>query len=117
MLEDFRRRFIVSLILTIPILILSSGFQALLGLSLQFEGSAYLLLLLSTAVYVYGGYPFLTGIVRELRERMPGMMTLIAVAISVAYAFSAAVVLGVWGGSPSSGSSPPLSTSCCWAIG
>jgi ATPase, P-type (transporting), HAD superfamily, subfamily IC len=100
MLEDFRRRFIVSLILTIPILILSSGFQALLGLSLQFEGSAYLLLLLSTAVYVYGGYPFLTGIVRELRERMPGMMTLIAVAISVAYAFSAAVVLGVVGGEP-----------------
>jgi Cu2+-exporting ATPase len=100
MLEDFRRRFIVSLILTVPILILSPGFQAFFGVSYSFEGSTFVLLALSTAVYGYGGYPFLKGIVQELQDRLPGMMTLIAVAITIAYAFSAAVVLGYVGGEP-----------------
>jgi Cu2+-exporting ATPase len=100
MLLDFRKRFFVSLVLTVPILILSPGFQAFFGISYSFPGSDYLLLALSTAVYLYGGWPFLKGIVEELRQRLPGMMTLIAVAITVAYAFSAAVVLGVTGGEP-----------------
>ncbi|MDD1679506.1 MAG: copper-translocating P-type ATPase [Methanomicrobiales archaeon] len=100
MLEDFRRRFIVSLILTVPILILSPGFQAFFGLSFTFEGASYLLLALSTIVYGYGGLPFLRGIIQETRDHLPGMMTLIAVAITVAYVFSAAVVLGIVGGEP-----------------
>ncbi|BBL68372.1 heavy metal translocating P-type ATPase [Methanoculleus chikugoensis] len=96
-LDDFRRRFIVSTILTIPILLLSKPVQELLGIAIRFPGSDYLLLALATAVYLYGGWPFLTGIVSELRARMPGMMTLIAVAITVAYVYSSAVVLGIVG--------------------
>ena len=97
-LEDFRRRFIVSTILTVPILLLSPPVQTLLGITITFPGSDYLLLALATVVYLYGGWPFLTGIVSELRDRMPGMMTLIAVAITVAYVYSSAVVLGIVGG-------------------
>ena len=97
MLEDFRNRFIVSVFLTVPILLLSPTIQEFLGIAIAFPGDVSLLLALSTVVYVYGGYPFLTGIVRELRERLPGMMTLIAVAITVAYVYSAAVVLGLPG--------------------
>ncbi|MFA5615135.1 MAG: copper-translocating P-type ATPase [Methanoculleus sp.] len=93
-LEDFRRRFIVSLTLTIPILLLSAPVQALIGVAITFPGANYLLFTLATALYLYGGWPFLTGIVTELRARMPGMMTLIAVAITVAYVYSSAVVLG-----------------------
>ncbi|MDD1669254.1 MAG: copper-translocating P-type ATPase [Methanomicrobiales archaeon] len=97
MLQDFRRRFIVSTILTIPILILSPVIQGFLGISVRFPGDTLCLLALSTVVYLYGGYPFLKGIIDELRKRSPGMMTLIAVAITVAFAFSAAVVFGVPG--------------------
>ena len=100
MLEDYRRRFIVSMVLTVPILILSPTIQSFFGFSLIFTGSNLILLALSTAVYAYGGYPFLKGIVQELRSRLPGMMTLIAVAITVAYGFSAAVVLGLVSGEP-----------------
>ena len=97
-LEEFRRRFVVSTMLTVPILLLSPPVQTLLGITITFPGSDYLLLALATVVYLYGGWPFLTGIVSELRDRMPGMMTLIAVAITVAYVYSSAVVLGVVGG-------------------
>ncbi len=90
--EDFKRRFIVSLILTIPILALSPLIQGLLGFKLVFSSSIYLLFLLSTAVYLYGGYPFLKGFFREVRENNIGMMTLIATAISAAYFYSSAVV-------------------------
>jgi Cu2+-exporting ATPase len=100
MLEDFRRRFIVSMILTVPILILSPTIQSFFGFSLVFSVSDQILLVLSTAVYAYGGYPFLKGIVQELRSRLPGMMTLIAVAITVAYGFSAAIILGLVTGEP-----------------
>ena len=93
-LDDFRRRFIISTILTIPILCLSAPIQALIGITITFPGSGYLLLALATALYLYGGWPFLVGIVTELRARMPGMMTLIAVAITVAYVYSSAVALG-----------------------
>jgi P-type Cu2+ transporter len=98
MMEDFRRRFFVCLVLTVPILVLSPGIQAFFGVSFSFPGSDYVLLALSTVVYLYGGWPFLKGFIQELRVRLPGMMTLIAVAITVAYVFSAAVVLGVTGG-------------------
>jgi Cu2+-exporting ATPase len=73
--------------------------QGLLGVrdALRFPGDSYLQLALSSAVFFYGGWPFLTGLVRELRKKQPGMMTLIAVAITVAYAYSTVVVLGVPG--------------------
>lgn len=94
MMEDFKRRFIVSLIITIPILILSPLIQEFLGFDLTFIGSNYLLFLLSSFVFFYGGWPFLKGLGSELKNKSPGMMTLIAVAISVAYFYSGAVVFG-----------------------
>ena len=99
MVDDFRRRFFVSLAVTLPILALSPMIQSWLGgaESWAFPGDSWVLLGLSTFVYGYGGWPFLTGLVDELRERTPGMMTLVALAISVAYLYSAAVVLGVEG--------------------
>jgi Cu2+-exporting ATPase len=95
--EDFKRRFIISLILTIPILILSPFIQGLLGFELVFPGSTFILFLLATLVYFYGGYPFLKGFFREVRDNNIGMMTLIAVAISAAYFYSSAVAFGAQG--------------------
>ncbi|MFP4250589.1 MAG: heavy metal translocating P-type ATPase, partial [Armatimonadota bacterium] len=98
MVRDFRRRFWVSLILTIPILALAPMIREWLGLDTPaFAGSMYALLVLSAVVYVYGGWPFLTGLLSELADRQPGMMTLIGLAITVAFGYSAAVVLGVEG--------------------
>jgi Cu2+-exporting ATPase len=97
MLEDFRRRFIVSLVLTFPVLLLSPTIQDFFNFELRVPGADYLTFLLSSVVYFYGGYPFLRGIKEELSEKSPGMMTLIAIAISVAYFYSSAVVFGLHG--------------------
>ncbi|RMF59183.1 MAG: cadmium-translocating P-type ATPase [Calditrichaeota bacterium] len=99
MVEDFRKRFWISLIVTIPILLLSPLIQQFLGLGeiLRFPGSFYLMFILSSFVFFYGGYPFLKGMVDELRARTPGMMTLIALAVGVAYLYSSAVVFGLTG--------------------
>lgn len=97
MLEDFRKRFIVSLVLTFPVLLLSPTIQDFFSFELHVSGADYLTFLLSSVVYFYGGYPFLKGIKEELSEKMPGMMTLIAIAISVAYFYSSAVVFGLPG--------------------
>lgn len=99
MVADFRRRFWISLVITIPILLLSPMIQGFLGLreALSFPGQLYLLFALSSFVFFYGGYPFLKGIFDELRSAKPGMMTLIAIAISVAYIYSGAVVFGLRG--------------------
>ncbi|MGZ4893857.1 MAG: copper-translocating P-type ATPase [Halobacteriota archaeon] len=96
---DFRRRFWISLIITIPILLLSPSIQEFAGVggALRFPGDQYVLFGLASVVYFYGGYPFLKGIVNELRARLPGMMTLIAVAITTAYLYSAAITLGLSG--------------------
>lgn len=91
----FRDRFWLSLALTIPILIWGHMLQAVFGYTAPaFPGSQWLPAVLGTVVFVYGGTPFIRGAVSELRDRAPGMMTLIALAISVAFAFSVAVVLG-----------------------
>jgi P-type Cu2+ transporter len=95
--SDFKRRFWISLILTVPILILSPFIQSLIGYQLEFSGSIFVLFLLSTFVYFYGGYPFLKGFFNEIRDNNIGMMTLIAVAISAAYFYSSAVVFGLEG--------------------
>jgi Cu2+-exporting ATPase len=97
MIADFRRRFWVSLILTLPILALSPTVQGWLGFELSMPYRMPVLLALATAVYLYGGWPFLSGLVAEVGKRRPGMMTLIGVAISVAWAYNAAVVLGIEG--------------------
>ncbi|MBU0496180.1 MAG: cadmium-translocating P-type ATPase [Chloroflexi bacterium] len=99
MVADFRRRFWVALVLTIPILALSPLIQEFLGLreTLRFPGDLYVLFGLATIVFIYGGYPFLKGFYDELRTRQPGMMTLIAVAITVAYVYSGLVVVGLSG--------------------
>lgn len=97
MMIDFKRRFIVSAIITIPILILSPLVQSLLNFSFTFIGDVYLLFILSSFIFFWGGLPFLKGIFSELKQKRPGMMTLIALAISVAYFYSAAVVFGLKG--------------------
>ncbi len=99
MVADFRKRFWISLILTIPILLLSPMIQRFLGLGtvMQFPGYAFVLWAFSTAVFFYGGWPFLKGLVDELKKATPGMMTLIALAISVAYFYSSFVVFGLSG--------------------
>ncbi|KUJ72617.1 heavy metal translocating P-type ATPase [Thiomicrospira sp. WB1] len=97
MIQDFRQRFWVSLLLTLPVLLLSPMVQSLLGYHLTFPLSEWVLFALSSVVYLYGGKPFLTGLKDELQNRRPGMMTLIGVAITVAFAYSAATVLGLEG--------------------
>jgi Cu2+-exporting ATPase len=97
MIQDFRRRFYVSLVVTIPILVLSPSIQGWIGINMTFPGVEYLLLSLATFIFFYGGLPFLKGIIDEIKKKTPGMMTLIAVAISVAYFYSTATVLGLEG--------------------
>jgi Cu2+-exporting ATPase len=94
----FRDRFWVTLGLTIPTLIWGHMLPDALGLSaLRFSGSDWIAPLFGTAVFAYGGWPFLQGAASEIRSRLPGMMTLISLAISVAFVFSAAVTLGFSG--------------------
>jgi len=97
MIEDFKRRFFVSLILTIPILVLSSAIQQFFGIKIIFPGDKYVLFVLSAIVFFYGGLPFLKGLFEEIKNKQPGMMTLIALAITVAFVYSTAVVLGLEG--------------------
>ena len=96
MVANYRRRFWLVLALTPPILLLSPMIQHWLGIAetLAFPGDRYVIFVLSTIAYLYGGWPFLTGFTSELRKRQPGMMTLISIAISAAYFFSVAVTFG-----------------------
>ncbi|MBN9351844.1 MAG: cadmium-translocating P-type ATPase [Chitinophagaceae bacterium] len=97
MIRDYRKRFWVSLIITIPILVFSPMIQSFLGYDYLLPGNEYILLILSSIVYFWGGWPFLKGFVEEIKAKGPGMMTLIAMAISVAYFYSAATVFGLQG--------------------
>lgn len=99
MVQDFKKRFWVSLALTLPILVLSPAIRSFLGFeeALSFPSARYILLALASAIYVYGGWPFLRSATQELGRKRPGMMTLIAVAITVAFVYSSAVVLGLEG--------------------
>jgi Cu2+-exporting ATPase len=91
----FRDRFWITLALTIPTLVWSDMIQGWLRFTPpSFPGSAYIPAVFGAAVYLYGGWVFLAGGIRELRDRLPGMMTLISLAISVAFFFSLAVTLG-----------------------
>ncbi len=93
--EMFRNKFWVSLALTVPILIWGHMLPRLFGYEPpHLPGAAWIVPVFGTAVFAYGGWPFVHGAVREIRDRLPGMMTLIALAITVAFVFSVAVTLG-----------------------
>ncbi len=94
----FRRKFWLSLILTIPTLVFSTGLQDILGLSgPRFPGSQFIPAVFGIAIFLYGGLVFLRGAVTELKSRQPGMMTLISLAVVVALGYSGAVTLGLPG--------------------
>ncbi|GGR95695.1 copper-translocating P-type ATPase [Micromonospora fulviviridis] len=94
--EQFRRKFWLSLALTVPIVLTSHMVMDWLGYSLDFPGVRWVGPVLGTVVFWYGGWPFLVGGVREVRDRAPGMMLLISMAITVAYAASVATSLGLF---------------------
>ncbi|MFY1597878.1 heavy metal translocating P-type ATPase [Micromonospora sp. WMMD737] len=94
--EMFRRKFWLSLALTVPIVLTSDMVMDWFGYRLEFPGVTWVGPVLGTVVFLYGGWPFLVGAVREVRDRAPGMMLLIAMAITVAYVASAATALGVF---------------------
>jgi Cu2+-exporting ATPase len=97
MIADFKKRFWVSLVITLPIIVLAPMIQELLGYEFTFTGDRYIQFALATLVFFYGGWPFLTGLADEIKKKAPGMMTLIALAISVAYFYSSAVIFGLGG--------------------
>ena len=91
MIADFLRRFWVCLVLTVPVVAISPMFQMAVGYRFDFPGRDWVSVALGSVIYFYGGWPFLTGLWDEVRRRQPGMMTLIGVAITVAYLYSTAV--------------------------
>jgi len=94
----FRRKFWLSLALTVPTLVFSEGLQHILGLGgPRFPGSQYIPAVFGVILFCYGGWVFIAGALAELRSRRPGMMTLIALAILVAFGYSIAVTLGLEG--------------------
>ena len=94
MIADFLRRFWVCLALSVPVVGLSMMFRDLTGYTVDFPYRNGVVLVLASVIYVYGGWPFLTGMVGELRTRKLGMMTLVAVAITTAYVYSVVVLVG-----------------------
>ncbi len=99
MVRDFKHRFFICLILTLPVVILSPMLQSIFGFSqaVSFPGDMYVLFALSTGIFFYGGWPFLKGLLDEVGKRQPGMMTLIGLAITVAYVYSSLVAFGLPG--------------------
>lgn len=95
--SDFWKRFIVCSIVSIPILALSHMLQKWFGFEFTFPGDKYILALLATFVFIYGGYPFLKGLYDEVKNKAIGMMTLIGIAITVAWAYSVSITFGLQG--------------------
>lgn len=89
MIADFKKRFIISTIISLPLIIVAPF--------VQFTGDRFVWLLLATIIFVYGGKPFLQNGLQELRNRRPGMMTLVGLAITISYCYSFAVVFGLQG--------------------
>lgn len=100
MVSDFRRRLWVCLVLTVPVLVLSPMVRDFTGQGMAplFAGEEWFALALSSIIYFWGGWPCLKGALPEIRSGRPGMMTLVALAISTAYFYSAAVTFGLPGG-------------------
>ncbi len=97
MVADFRKRFFIALIITVPILLLSPMIQMFIGVNWRFNGDSYLLFGLSTILFIYGGKPFLTGARDELKKKSPAMMSLIALSITIAYIYSTLTVFFING--------------------
>ena len=99
MIKDFKNRFLICLVLTVPVFFLTPIVQELLGIGpfMSSTNDNYFLFALSSMVYFYGGYPFFKGLINEIRSLNPGMMTLVSVAITTAYIYSSAVVFGLMG--------------------
>ncbi len=95
--EDFLKRFWICVSLTIPVLVFSHMIQEWFSFHIVVPGDTYLLSALSSIIYFYGGWPFLKGMVGEIRSKNIGMMTLVAVAITVAFVYSVATVFGLKG--------------------
>jgi Cu2+-exporting ATPase len=94
--EMFRRKFWLSLVLTVPLVVTSKMVLGWFGYTMDFPGIEWLGPVLGSVVFCYGGWPFLAGAVAEVRDRAPGMMLLIAMAITVAYTASLATSLGLF---------------------
>lgn len=94
---DFLKRFWITLVLSVPVLLLSHMIQQWLGFTIAFQGDKYVLLVLGSIIYFYGGMPFFKGFLGEVKAGAIGMMTLVALAITVAYVYSVAVVFGLRG--------------------
>lgn len=91
--QMFRQRFWISLVLSIPVILYSQGLQMMVGVSMPaFPGSQWLAPVFAVIVFLYGGVPFLQMAVPEIKNRQPGMMTLISLAISVAFIYSLATL-------------------------
>jgi len=97
MISDFKKRFWVSLVLSVPVLLLSPLVQNLFNIKISFTNDIFVIFVFSSIIFFYGGKPFFDGIKRELKAKNPGMMTLVAVAITVAYFYSGSVILGLKG--------------------
>ena len=99
MVADFRRRFWISLALTVPVLALAPLVQQVLGVeeAWRFPGDSFVQFGLASIIFFYGGWPFLRGVFDELGKKQPGMMTLIGLATTVAYGYSSLVVFGLRG--------------------
>jgi copper-(or silver)-translocating P-type ATPase len=95
--SDFLKRFWICVVITIPLLLLSHMIQQWLHFIIAFKGDNYVLLVLGTVIYFYGGMPFLKGMIGEIRSKNVGMMTLVALAITVAFIYSVAIVFGLTG--------------------
>lgn len=98
-LTEFRTRFWLSVTLTLPILFLSPGLWGIFGLAdpIVFPGDYFVLFALSSLVFFYGGWPFLTGLMQELRKGRPGINSVVAVAMTALYGYSSAVNFGMSG--------------------
>jgi Cu2+-exporting ATPase len=95
--HDFLRRFWICLAITIPLLLLSHTIQQWLHFNISFAGDNYVLLVLGIIIYVYGGTPFLKGMISEIKDNAIGMMTLVALAITAAFTYSVATIFGLKG--------------------
>lgn len=96
-IENFKRKFCISLVATVPILLLSPLIQSLLNIPIKFPGDHLVLFLIASFIFFFGGSPFLIGAINEIKNKALGMMTLISLAIVVAYSYSSAVTVGLKG--------------------
>ncbi|HLT00404.1 MAG TPA: copper-translocating P-type ATPase [Acholeplasma sp.] len=96
-IKDYLIRFIISTILSIPVLIFSQQFQEWFNYSISFPFDEYVVLVLATAIFIYGGIPFFSAAYYEIKAKEPAMMSLVALAITVSYVYSVMVTFGFAG--------------------